>query len=215
MMEHFITITPNELYYLGTILQAKYIDYAYVAAMEDIRHNYALCEAKTRSALADAGILIEDFAGNIEIEQKAKDLVMPIFFGEFESCVDITTLGEEADVTTKRFHSYNGAVTMVSSTVEGKLRVAAISKEEIAQLAAELLPENYCCESVTVTEELQQEDVTRIIAIKNTVIGKSAVVKLFLEADGIMYQENSENKAESMTADAFVKSVLEIIREVA
>lgn len=212
-MEYSITITPGELYYLGRILQAKYIDYAYVAAMEDIRHNSAVYESGTRSALVEAGILSEDFSGNLEVENKVKELMTPVFFGEFESCIDITILGENPGINTKRFHSFNGAVTMVCSTLEGKLQISSVDEEKLRLTAEELLSSGYSCTETNAVEDIPQENVERIIAVKNAVIGKTAVVKLYVEADGIIYSENSSGAIESLTAKDFATSVLNIIRE--
>ncbi len=212
-MEYYVTLTPGELYYLGTIMQAKYIDYAYVAGMEDIRHNRSVYETEARSALVEAGILTEDFAGNVEVEQKAKELIQPIFFGEFESCIDITSLGENPGVNTKRFHSFNGLVTKVSSTDKGELQISHVEADDLDRIVQELLPVNYRCMESAVTEDVPKEDVSRIIAVKNTIIGKSAVVKLFIEAEGIMYSENSSGEIESMPGQNFINSVLDIIRE--
>ncbi len=88
-MEKEIILTPEELYYLGTLLQAKYIDYAYVAAMDDIGQNYKLFEKETGAALVSKGILLEDFSGNTEISEAAAGLLRPIFFGETETSIDI------------------------------------------------------------------------------------------------------------------------------
>ena len=50
-VENEITLSPEELYYLGSVLQAKYIDYAYVAAMDDIGQNYALFESEAKESV--------------------------------------------------------------------------------------------------------------------------------------------------------------------
>lgn len=212
-MEHYVALTPGELYYLGTIMQAKYIDYAYVAAMEDIHHSRSVYETEARSALISKGIITEDFSGNVDVESKANELFQPIFFGEFESCIDITSLGDDPAVNTMRFHRFNGHTTMVSSNDKGELQISSVDADELDMIAKELLSAGYGYMESAVIEDIPNEKVTRIIAVKNTVIGKSAVVKLFIEADGIIYSENSSEEIVSMTAQGFLDSVLDIIKE--
>ena len=36
-MQHEFVLTPKELYFLGSIFRARYIDYAYISAMDDIQ----------------------------------------------------------------------------------------------------------------------------------------------------------------------------------
>ena len=58
-----IQLTPEELFFLGRLMDAKYIDYDYYAAMGDIR-------------------------GEIEISEEAAALMRPVFFGTCETRLD-------------------------------------------------------------------------------------------------------------------------------
>ena len=40
-------LTPVELYFLGVLLNAEYIDYEYIAALPDIQNNYRVIEEQT------------------------------------------------------------------------------------------------------------------------------------------------------------------------
>ena len=73
-MQKEVILSPEELYDLGTRLQARYIDYAYVAAMEDIGQNYPLFERETGAALVKRGILEEDFSGTVTISAEVEGL---------------------------------------------------------------------------------------------------------------------------------------------
>ena len=214
-MKQKITLTAGELYYLGTVLQAKYIDYAYVAALEDISKNYAVYESDVRNALVRAGILAEDLSGALEVNEEVHRLLDPVFFGEFEGCVDIAAAGEDAAaVCTSRFHSSGGVTVMVHSTEEGKLALEEIGEEELLQIVTALLPADYRCTVSAETETLPQDAVTRIISVKNTHIGRSAEVRLFVEADGILYSEKTPETVQSLTAEMFVQDVLRLLKEV-
>lgn len=212
-MDKKITLTPGELYFLGDLLQAKYIDYAYVAAMDDIKGRRSIYESEARSSLTSSQVIDEDFSGNLEISPFAASLLRPVFFGEFEACIDIIVLNDNAHVGTHRFHFLDGAVTMVHNEKK-MLVIEAADQNEIRKIAASLVPEGYAVEKAEYGEELDTEKLTRIISVKNTKIGVSSESKTIYEIDGVLYHESADSRPESMTADMFVDEVLAVIKEV-
>ena len=76
-----IVLTPEQLYFMGRLLQAQYIDYAYVAAMNDINQNFTLFETEAKASLVSARILMEDFGGNVEVDPTVLGILTPIFSG--------------------------------------------------------------------------------------------------------------------------------------
>lgn len=211
-MDRKLTLTPEELYYLGSLLQAKYIDYAYVAAMDGMKGGYALFETETRAALVSSGILMEDFSGEITIDPAAAALLKPVFFGEFEACVDICEYAQVKKVRTYRFHVHDGIITMVTN-VQGKLVLSEMDQLSVQDSISGILPETYRCKTAEHVEKLSPESVTRVIAVKNNSVGKSAVVKMYVESSGIVYQEGS-NGIESVTREMFITSTLDIVKGV-
>lgn len=87
MMGDMLTITPTELYFLGTLLKARYIDYAYIAAMPDIQKRYEFRRQEALKALDERGIIDEDFSGNVEVDDDIAALLTPVFQGTIESRV--------------------------------------------------------------------------------------------------------------------------------
>ncbi len=208
-MQKEIIITPEELYYLGRFLQAKYIDYAYVAALNDIGQNFSLFESETKAALVSAGILVEDFGGNVEIDKNISAILKPIFFGEVETSLDICSLGEENTVTVYKFHFHDGIVTMVTGN-NGKLLIKPIDQIGIKNIVEGLLTENYNAVS-GVRVEISEKTVARFVAAKSISVGKTSAVKTFLETDGVFYQEDDEC-VKSMSKDMFVNDIFNIIK---
>ena len=80
-----ITLSPQELYFLGTVLDARYIDYDYISHMPDIQKRYSVHEQETMSQLADKGYVDEDFSGNVTVNDEIRELLEPVFFGEIEA----------------------------------------------------------------------------------------------------------------------------------
>lgn len=207
-MNKEIILTPEELYYLGSFLQARYIDYAYVAAMADIRQDYKLFEKETKASLVASDVLVEDFSGNIEIDDTVRGLLNPIFFGERETSLDICEVGEESTIKVYRFHFHDGVITMVSAN-QGKLLLQPVDPMRIRSLVEQVLPKNYDVESRIITEE-EEITVRRYIVAKCNLISITSVVKAYFEADGVVYQEDEEN-VKSVSKDEFIADICEII----
>lgn len=211
-MQNEVVLTPEELYYLGKFLQAKYIDYAYVAAMNRGGRSFALFEQETKAALVSSGVLAEDFGGNIEIDDSVKSLLMPIFFGETETSLDICEIGETREknkVTVYKFHFLDGIVTMVTND-NGKLAIKPVDLIGIHQIAENLLPEGYNAEHRVVEEEIEVA-VSRYIAAKSITFGKTSAVNSFVEANSVIYKECGE-QVESLSGDMFVSDIYETIK---
>ena len=76
-------------------MQARYIDYSYIAAMDDVGKNYSVFESESEKSLSDKGCIEEDFAGEKEVNPVLECLLEPVFFGEREVSVNVCTVGEE------------------------------------------------------------------------------------------------------------------------
>lgn len=209
-MEKVILLKPEELYYLGRFLRAKYIDYAYIASMDDIDKNYSLFESETSSSLVSKGIFSEDFSGNIEIDKEIFSLLKPIFFGQTETSLDICTIGENNTVSINKFHFLEKNITMVTGK-DGNLVIKSVDEVELKEKVEGLVKDNYDVKTA-ICEEFDKEKATRFIAAKGTKVGQSAVVYIYLEADGIIYRESGEDELECLSREDFVNSVYKVIK---
>lgn len=208
-----ILISPKELYYLGVLLQASYIDYAYVAAMDDIGDNYELFEKETAAQLVKRGILLEDFSGNMQVNDSALELLKPIFFGTVETSLDVCILGEENKVDVLKYHFHEGHISAVIGKEEDLL-IRESSMEEIKDKLEEILVKNYGCTAAEKVAVLQKEDVTRFVSIKSLDYGQKSIVKVYVEAKGILYQELEDGSIESVTREMFLASAYDILKGV-
>ncbi len=210
-MQKEIILTPEELYYLGRFLQARYIDYAYVAALNDINQNFSLFETETKASLVSSGILVEDFGGNVEIDQDIAAILKPIFFGEIETSIDICNIGESNSVDVFKFHFYDGIITYVTG-MNGKLVIKLTDQIEIQEKLNSLISANYSAENEKV-ETIDKSKITRVIAFKKIVVGTTSMVKTYIEAAGIYYQEIDE-QIESVTKEQFISDSFNIVKGV-
>ena len=98
-----IRMSLVELYYLGTLMEAKYIDYSYIVAMPDIGKQYDLHEQEALAGLEKAGLIDVDFGGDAEVTDAARRLAEPVFFGTIETRANLD--GQ------RNFHAHQGRIT--------------------------------------------------------------------------------------------------------
>lgn len=161
-MKTEVKLTPVELFFLGTQMHAKYIDYNYIAAMPDIQKRYALQEQRALEALEQRGIIEEDFGGNVELDEAIREVLEPVFFGEVESRLD----AEQS----YNIHLHNGKIT-IAVLEKDILRFFLAEEEDIGKLLKGDAVTIQCakagkgfCKKMFTSEELEQD------SIKNEVI---------------------------------------------
>lgn len=106
-------LTFEELYFLGKWMHAKYIDYQYITAMQDIQKRYAYHEQMALKNLMERGLIDEDFSGNIEIEDELREALHPVFFGGTVGCVRAERRLDGGTVELWNVHRCGKAVTML------------------------------------------------------------------------------------------------------
>lgn len=212
-----LILSAEELYYLGTLMKAEVIDYAYIAAMKDVGDKYEVFLSTTKDSLSKKGLLIEDFSGELEVDESAKAILKPIFFGKNEAALDVCYMidGNERDTSSTHFHFYEDKVTMVDFVKDG-LVVKLVTDDEIADIVKKLSPAKDIEESIEITgNELDYKLANKILAAKTVSLGQVSAVFVYVECDGVMYREIGEdNSAISMTRSDFEMEVFNIIREV-
>lgn len=191
MMSTGIMISPEELYFLGILMKAKYIDYAYIAAMDDIGQNYGVFESAVKDELIEKGCISEDFSGTVFVSSDTQALLEALFFGETEASLDVCTLGSICTVDVIKYHFSGNAAVSVRNR-EGKLLIDYTTAEGIRSDVQGIVGEMR--RDVTGMVPVKPEEVTvkRIIsAKKSSVVGRSTVVT-YLDADSVLFSENNE-----------------------
>lgn len=178
-MKEPLILSSEELFIAGKQMQARYLDYEYVASMQDLTQNYAMKEKDVLFSLEEKGVLEEDFAGDIEMDAQAARLLEPIFFGMNESEIRD---GE----TVCKFHFYGGRATRVDLT-NGTVSVCEAKPEMVNAWADRLIPVGYDRKKEVIAATQQDFCPQRTVVLRNTSVGKQAnTAELFL-ADEIWY----------------------------
>ena len=211
MNDKELLLTPRELYCLGGVLNAKYIDYAYIAALDDIGQDYQLFQKETLASLSAKEILIEDFGGNTEMNEEYIPLLEPIFFGTVETSLDVCNVGDPVTVDVYKFHFYQDRITMVMAQ-ENSLLVKPVSVDDIMALIEELPIQCCSAESGTFAENFDPQEVSRVIAAKSVDVGLSSKVLTLFEFEGAFYTEQEEGKLLSLSQEDFASKVFDVIK---
>lgn len=210
-MKKEIILSPEELYYLGSILQAEYMDYAYIAAMSKQGKSEELFANEAKASLVKAGILAEDFGGDLEVEEATAELLKPIFFGKTETSVDVYINGEDTDMDVYKFHFLDGTVTLVTES-DGQFFIRKIESSQINELAESLISDDYKYFESANFPEINNEAVTRVIIAKSLKIGNVSTIRTFAECNRIYYLALDNGGYKGLSKDLFLTEFLSIIK---
>ena len=183
-----LILTYEQLYFLGEILKAKYIDYRYIKAMQDIQKQYIYLKNKNISELLGAGVLQEDFSGNLKVLPVYEALLSPIFFGEEETCV------ETSDGQAYLFHQKEGEQTAVA-VVENQLHIRPI--KDIFAETSSILKKIFVAQKVV------------DISCKYAKIGVGGVEQQLSAEEKGIYVKDEHGKQRPVTADEAINLVLD------
>ena len=201
-MEGQLKISPEELFFLGKQMRAKYIDYDYVKMMGDLQQKYPLKEKEIMAGLVKRGLLMEDFSGNMELNEEIRNLLEPVFFGDFEVEIILGTPKEGWRI--EKFHFYKGKI--IQTVPEKKSLIFFAGGENgLKKLKEELLPEGYTGEKKILSgDSLNLENVEKILVIKNMKIGYRAMGRQFLLFGGT-WNAGKEDRTEGQNREELEK----------
>lgn len=205
-MESVILLKPEEIYFLGSLLDAKYLDYAYMAAMDDIGTNMVMFRKKVQDSLVKKGFLLEDFSGNLEVKRELKELLEPVYNGEFETECSLLQKGEDKTAQIIKFHFLNGKITKVTLE-DNMLTLKSVTEQDIDSIITSLLPQNYDNLELKDGENFDKDKAEGIISIKTCLVGKSSSVDLFALCNDVVYREDDKGQVVPVTASEFRSKV--------
>lgn len=200
MLDKAVKITPEELYFLGSMMNAKYIDYAYIAALDDISENYALKEAESIASVSNKGILDEDFSG-VSIKSEMLQLFKPIFFGESELVVDFYDfVSEKASVNISRFHLLDGNITRVVE--EENVFLVESTTSEMLWNSIEKILKNRDEEPIESTIKISDTfNPDKMLVLKYAEVGEESISLSFIFVDGYVYVLTKEDEIDFVDND--------------
>ena len=209
-MEKTITLSPQELYYIGTLIEAKYYDFAYVTMMVGEPGDYKIIEGEAKSSLLNQGYLIEDFSGNLTVSDDLKELVIPVFMGNVEVSIEVSDIKNNNKVDACKIHRYQSDITVVEVS-DGALVLHKGTVDEVENKIRELTSDEDYEDNIAF--EGDPSDAEKIIAIKVVNVGVSSDVYNYVLADGKAYQEKNDGLV-TISGNTFVDQMSRILKEV-
>lgn len=210
MMREEISVTPEELYFLGKLLKAKYIDYDYIKAMGDIGQFSAVAKQKAYDRLEKNKYIEEEFSGEVNIAEDVRAIVDPLFFGEFESSINVAEIGEKAEVFTYRLHR-SGAKMSLAVFAESGITIRLIDDDLLRSLIVSLLPDDYFSKKLQEETSVSKERITRVFSFKNNNIGIRTEIKVFFECEGQIYFSEND-KTSVLTGEYFCEEAYRVLK---
>lgn len=207
-MENMIKMTAEELYYLGSQMQAKYIDYDYISAMNDIQKNYRLYESDAVNDLMKKGLIEEDFSGNITVSFQMEELLIPIFFGNFEAEIDVCDVRKESRKIIK-LHTEKEKITMVEVN-ENDLILKNMHKNDVLRYGEDVFQ---FMEDQTGDIEFEEQKVSKIYIMKNTVIGGESDVRILFRIENSVFMENENEEIQRIEISDLMREIQSILIE--
>ena len=206
-MQHEFVLTPKELYFLGSIFRARYIDYAYISAMDDIQKRYQLHRREALRHLTELGLLREDFTGEITVSAPLQQALRPVFFGPTETVIQLYQ-ARNARINTWRLHHLAGRSTMVTMGND-RLYLRAAEAAAIDQLIRELTPVSA---TVAPIRPLEREYVRHMVTVRQATVGSPAHEEIWLEQDGLLFRDGPDPEMTYLTSGQFAEHMGEILK---
>ena len=207
-----LVLTADQIYALAYILKASYLDYHYIslASRDD---NDKLWLSENTKQLVSQGILVEDFSGDTTIDPEVEALFKPVYFSTKESSLDISIFGEKEDNKGYRFHFLDDKITM-TQTVDDGFEITEVGLEDIKKVISTILPSDYSANSAKADIVFDSEKITRLFVVKKTEVDVKNVINTFVETEGIIYEENTEDDIFSVSGSDFENKLYRILAEV-
>ena len=213
-MSGIVQISPEELFFLGKHMRARYIDYDYVRSMKDIQQQYTLREKEILAGLVKRGLLTEDFSGDMELNEEVKSLLKPSFFGEFVSEVILLMDREKGEPEQYKFHFLEGKIVRVQLKGD-QLIFQADGEGELERLKNIVIPEDYQGNPSEISlDGMEKDKLDGWMTLKNLRIRKEANVVQFVKIDGTWYCGEDDKLSRGRLIDEMKHCWKQVMREV-
>lgn len=196
-METKLTLTPEQLFFLGTVMDAEHINYAYIAALGELQRNYNRTRRKCLDELVQAGVLRERLSGELLLKPAPKKLLSNLFFGKKETELEVFTLGEKPSQNTVRFHWSENSVTRVN-VKNTCFEIFESSEQALEALVQELVAG---AENPLPVSHIQRDAVTRIITAKQATVDVDSKGTVLFEQYGGLYTVDNNGTAVGLSAE--------------
>lgn len=210
-MNSEIKISADELFYLGKLMNAKYIDYAYIVCLNDGADNFQIREKSIKQGLIKKEYIFESFSGNIDIEESITSLLLPVFNGKKEVSLNFCTVEDQSKADILKFHFLDEKITYVKAE-SGLLKLKEIQQDEIENIVSEFFfdESEFADKPMTLMNELP--NVSALFSAKSVVLEEHSDVYVFVKSEGIWYMDKGYNVFESIKREELIDHVVKLFK---
>lgn len=183
IMEEKLVLTPEQLFFLGTLMGARHIDYDYIAPMHEMGRNYQRTQRKCMDELSQQGIIRQRMSGEIKVRPEPEALLKKVFFGQTETVLESYTFDKSHQKQVYRFHWLEGTATQVQQ-LQQNLSICAVTQQQIDQLLSQLTQTKEQPEPLA---KIEQEKVTGALVAKRATVGVGQSGVVLFEQNGGLY----------------------------
>ena len=202
-------MTAEELFFLGRAMNGPYIDYAYIAAMDDIQKSFAMHEQKNRLSLQNKGLLSEDFLGNILLSEES-NCYRPVFFGSKEGRLEICGPAGEDKLIDLRLHFLDDSVT-VTSLANKQLSLWFLNLDELSDVLERIL--NLSGSSGNAVDEtFEIDDAFKVYVASVGFAEGNSAVKVWYEKDDALYEKTDSSVCRGVSPKKLLDSMVGLFK---
>lgn len=198
-------LTPEEMYGMSILMDAEYIDYAYMASMGTVGVKPELLLTETRSSLSAKGLVEEDFSGEMSVSPDVEKIFHPVFFGKTETALVIARTGEKTEMETVRYHFLDDGITCTEGR-NGIYTVYEASFDDMKRTVDEVFGAD--------TEQAVSYDsgnTEMMVSVKYGSVGERAFVNVYVRSGGAFFEEK-DRSFERIGTQELKKRVLGILK---
>ena len=203
-----IKIKPEELYFLGELMQAQYINYEYIAAMPDISQAYAAEKTNAIRNLGKRGLVSESLRGGVRVSPDLQKLLRPVFFSKTENALRILTRKPEHSLEILRFHVLDGSVTMMQMT-QKQMKLTAVTEEDIRTILHAKL--GMCRQKGD--GEHQPNTAECAVCASSSKVGVGTHQKMYLLQNSAWYGVSTSVESVSIPVDVMIEQIVSVLKE--
>lgn len=208
-MKQKIFLTPEELFFLGEILKAKYIDYDYVRLMKDIQKNYKSLKHKAIQSLMQKELIFEDFSGNVEVDSESEQLLKNIFFSRKE--LEISSFKETENIHKQKIHISDKLLVWVNIE-NNRVFIHKSKTEDVFDYLHNLFELNDTEKKQIYKQKLRKNDINESLIVRYICVEKIAANFQYIKIENSWYKGENNEMLVSVEIDD-LKKIMDLIEE--
>ena len=210
-METKLVLTPMKLFYLGSLLDASYIDYSYVSAIESFQESFNLVENEIKNELVLNGVISEDFSGDLVVEDQYSELLHPVFHGNKEIEIDEYLFSDNPVINCYKFHFCDNKITCISFK-DDCFEVVSVTPEMIESLIDDISSKYKNIDSESETLDIESIDVSGLLTVKYLELKKESIVRNYLISEQSIIQVKDNDELDRIFTESFSEDTISLVK---